>query len=173
MNKEVRDRLRVRAIAMAEEPEQKIVASATIEVIMFTLALETYGIESSFVKEVCPLKDFTPIPAVPAYILGIINLRGQIVTVIDLKKLFSFPEKGFGELNKVIIIHNEHMEFGILADVVLGTKLLALDEIMLAPATVTGIGEEFLKGVTKENLIVLNAWSLLSDENIVINDEVI
>jgi len=172
MKKEISTILKNRAIAMAQEPEQKKVASAVIEVIKFTLASETYGIESVFVREVCPLRDFTLLPGVPSYIFGIINVRGQILPVVDLKKFFNLPEKGLGDLNRVIILCDDQMEFGILADVVHGTRDIELEDIRAVPPTVTGIGEEYLKGVTKERLIVLNAKRLLSDKSIVVNDEV-
>jgi len=172
MKKEIRIKLKNRAIAMAQEPEQKRAASAAIGVILFTLAAETYGIESAFVREVYPLRDFTALPGVPPYIFGIINVRGQILPVVDLKKFFNLPEKGLGDLNRVIILYNDQMEFGILADVVNGTKDIEPEDIVTVPATVTGIGEEYLKGVTKERLIVLNAARLLSDKNIVVNDVV-
>jgi len=172
MKKENRTKLKNRAIAMAQEPMQKKEASIIIEVIAFTLVTEIYGIESIFVKEVYTLTDFTPLPGVPSYIFGIINVRGQILPVIDLKKFFNLPEKGLGELNKVIILSNGQMEFGILADVVHGTQEIELEDIRGVPSTVTGIGEEYLKGVTKERLIVLNAKRLLSDKSIVVNEEV-
>jgi Chemotaxis signal transduction protein len=172
MKKEIRTILKNRAIVLAQEPEQKKVASAVCEIITFTLAAETYGIESAFVREVYPLKDFTPLPGVPPYIFGIINVRGQILPVVDLKKFFNLPEKGLGELNRVIILCNDQMEFGILADVVHGTRTIELEDILVVPPTVSGIGEEYLKGITKESLIVLNAEKLLSDKNIVVNEEV-
>ena len=94
MKKEIHTILKNRAIAMAQEPEQKRAASSTIGVIAFTLATETYAVESAFVREVYPLRDFTPLPGVPPYIFGIINVRGQIIPVVDLKKFFNLPEKG-------------------------------------------------------------------------------
>jgi len=172
MKKEIRAKLKDRARVMALEPEEKKAASAIIGLISFALVTETYGIESAFVREVSPLKDFTPLPGVPSYILGIINIRGQILPVVDLKKFFNLPEKGLGELNKVIILSNGQMEFGILADVVHGTQSIELEDIQIVPPTVSGIGEEYLKGVTKENLIVLNAERILSDKNIIVNEEV-
>lgn len=172
MKKEIRTLLKMRAVAMAKEPEQKRKTSTTTEIIEFTLAGESYGIESAFVREVYPLNDFTPLPGVPSFILGIVNVRGQILPVVDLKKFFNLPEKGLGELNKVIILRDEHLEYGILADVVNGTKMIYMEEVLPVPPTVTGIGEEYLKGVTKESLIVLNAEKLLSDKNIVVNEEV-
>jgi purine-binding chemotaxis protein CheW len=172
MKKEVRTLLKNRAIALAHEPEQKKVASAVIEIITFTLASEIYGIESAFVKEVYPLKDFTPLSGVPPFVFGIINVRGQILPVVDLKKFFNLPEKGLGELNRVIILCNDLMEFGILADVVHGIQTIDLEDIHVVPFTVSGIGEEYLKGVTKESLIIIDADKLLSDKSIVVNSEV-
>jgi purine-binding chemotaxis protein CheW len=173
MKKEIRIKLKNRAIAMAQEPVQKRAASANIDVIVFTLAAESYGIESFFVREVYPLRDFTPLPGVPSYIFGIINVRGQILPVVDLKKFFNLPEKGLGDLNRVIILYNDKMEFGILADVVHGIQDIELEDLLVVPPTVTGIGEEYLKGVTKEHVVVLDAESILNDKKIIVNEEVI
>lgn len=173
MKKEIRSCLRNRAVAMATEPEQMRETSAKTEIIKFILATESYGIESAFVREVYPLKDLTPLPGVPPYIFGIINVRGQILPVIDLKIFLNLPEKGLGDLNKVIILHNSEMEFGILADVMEGTQTLALEDIREAPPAIRGIGGKYLKGITKENIIILEAESLLHDEKIIVNEEVI
>ena len=164
--------LKARARALAKEPEQAVAARSFIEITEFRLASETYGIESSFVREVYPLKDFTPLPGVPPFVLGIVNVHGQILSVVDLKKFFNLPDKGLGELNKVIILHNGRMEFGILADAVLGTQSVPLDAIQAPPVTVTGIGAEYLRGVTKERVIVLDAEKILDDEKIVVHEEV-
>ena len=173
MKKEIRTILKNRAIAMAQVPVQKKEASVIIEVIAFTLVSEIYGIESVFVKEVYTLTDFTPLPGVPSYIFGIINVRGQILPVIDLKKFFNLPEKGLGELNKVIILSNGQMEFGILADVVLGTQSIELEDIKVVPPTVTDIGEKYLKGITKDHIVMLDAERILNDEKIMVNEQVI
>jgi purine-binding chemotaxis protein CheW len=169
MKKEIRTILKNRAIAMAQVPVQKKEESVIIEVIAFTLVTEIYGIESVFVKEVYTLTDFTPLPGVPSYIFGIINVRGQILPVIDLKKFFNLPEKGLGELNKVIILSNGQMEFCILADVVLGTQSIKLKDIQTVPPTVTGIGENYLKGITKEHIVLLEAENILNDEKVIVN----
>ncbi len=172
MKKEIHTLLKKRAAAIAKEPEERMATSDSFEIIKFTLADETYGIDSAFVREVYPMKDFTSLPGVPPFILGIINVRGQILPVVDLKKFFNLPEKGSGELKRVIILRDERMEFGILTDTVIGTKVIYSDEVLPVPSMVTGIGEEYLKGVTKESLIVLNAEKLLADKNIVVNDVV-
>jgi purine-binding chemotaxis protein CheW len=172
MNKITRSILKARALSLAAETEIKGDSNSITELIEFNLATEIYGIESSFVREVYSLKEFTSLPGVPSFILGIVNVRGQILPVVDLKKFFNLPAEGIGELNKIIILHNEQMEFGILADEISGIKIISSEDILTVPPTVTGIGERYLKGVTNDRLIILSAENLLSDKNIVVNDEV-
>lgn len=172
MKKEIRALLKMRAVSMASEPELKRDSADMIEVIGFKLSNENYCFESSFVREVFPLNDFTPLPGVPAFILGIVNVRGQILPVVDLKKFFNLPEKGIGELNKIIILHNENMEVGILADEIEGSKVIYQDELLSIPLIISAIGKKYLKGITKENLIVLSAKILLSDKSIIVNEVV-
>lgn len=164
--------LKKRAHALALRDDSESIQQECIEIIVFRLAYEIYGIETSFVREVYPLKDITPLPGTPSFVVGIINVRGQIVSVIDLKKFFNLPDKGLGELNKVIIMCNERMEFGILADVVEGTRSVILEDILAAPPAVPGIGKKYLKGVSKDHIVLLEAESLLNDENIIVSDVV-
>jgi len=166
-----RSLLKARARTLAKEPEAISKAREFLEITEFRLAAETYGLPSAFVREVHPLKDFTPLPGVPPFVLGIINVRGQILSIVDLKKFFNLPEKGLGEFNKVIILRNDRMEFGIMADAILGTYSIPLDAIQAAPQTVTGIGAEYLKGVTGEGVIVLDAGKILDDNKIIVNQE--
>jgi purine-binding chemotaxis protein CheW len=161
--------LRARAQTLAIEKTDESVSEEFLEIIGFRLSTETYGIETAFVREVYPLKDFTMLPGIPAFVLGIINVRGQIISVIDLKKFFNLPGKGLGELNKVIIIKNDRMEFGILADVILGTQLIPVASIQTSLPKISGIGGEYLKGVTAEHLIMLDAKNILEDEKIIVN----
>ncbi len=169
---EKRSILKSRAHELARETEKAVEGRNFIDIIEFRLAYENYGIESSFVREVYPLSNFTPVPGTPPFVLGIVNVRGQILSVVDLKKFFSLPEKGLGELNKVIIIRNELMEFGILADIIVGSRSISLDAMQAAPPTITGIGAEYLKGICEERLIILDAEKILSDENIIVHQEI-
>lgn len=169
---ETRSILKKRARALAQEPEKIETNREFLEIVVFGLSQETYGIESTFVREVYPLKDLTPLPCTPAFVLGIINVRGQIISVLDLKKFFNLPEKGLGDLNKIIIIRSGMMEFGILADVINGTRRIPLETIQSAPLTVTGIGAEYLRGVSSERVIILNTEKILCDEKIIVHQTV-
>ncbi len=163
--------LRQRASLLARE-ETKEDPGQQIEIVEFLLGYERYGVESFFVREVYPLKDLTPVPCTPSHVLGIINVRGQILSIIDLKKFFDLPDKGLGDLNRVIILKTNEMEFGVLADVILGVRPFARDKLQQAMPTLTGIREDYLKGIAPDRTIILDCARILSDRGIVVNEEV-
>jgi len=164
--------LKARAQKLARDDAKEKPAGESIEVVEFLLAYETYGIESSYVREICSLKELTPVPCTPPFVLGIINVRGQIVSVIDMKIFFDLPEHGLTDLNKVIIVHDEKMEFGILADSILGVRKIRREEIQPPLPTLTGVGAEYLTGVTKEPLVILDMAKILSSKNLVVHEEI-
>ena len=144
----------------------------SIEIVVFGLASETYGIEDSYIREVYPLKELTTVPCTPPFVFGIINVRGKILPVIDLKKFFDLPEKGINDLNRAIIVNDGRMEFGILADVVLEVHSILLREIQPPLPTFTGTRAEYIRGVTKERLAVLDIEKILSDKKIIVHEEI-
>jgi purine-binding chemotaxis protein CheW len=164
--------LKARARELARDGEKENAVGESIEVVEFLLAYEKYGIESSYVREIHPLRELTPVPCTPPFVLGIINVRGQIISVIDMKKFFDLPERGLTDLNKVIIVHDEKMEFGILADSILGVRKISREEIQPPLPTLTGVGAEYLTGVTKEPLVVLDVATMLSSSNLVVHEEI-
>ena len=146
---EKKEILHARARALAREPKKKEEIEKSIEVVEFLLAYERYGIESRFVREVYPLRELTPLPCTPAFVLGIINVRGQILSVIDIKKFFDLPEKGLTDLNKVIIVHGGGLDLGILADLILHGKTDIVSNVeALSPA-------RFVKGELLHETAVL------------------
>lgn len=167
---EKRSILRARARVLAREPE-KDAEEQSLEIIQFRLAGETYGIVSAFVREIYPLKELTPLPGTPTFVLGIINVRGRILSVVDLRVFFNLPQKGLGDLNKAIILSNDRMEFGILADAILETCRVSLETIQPAPLALTGLGSEYLKGVTEKGWIILDGARILDDEKMLVHQE--
>ena len=164
--------LKARAQALARQPGQAEAAGEHVEVVEFVLAHERYAVETRYVREVYPLENLTPLPCTPAFVLGIVNLRGEILSVIDLKKFFELPEKGLTDLNKVIVLQSGNMRFGILADAVAGVRRVPLVGIQPSLPTLTGVREAYLKGVTAERTVVLDAEKLLADERIVVQEQV-
>jgi purine-binding chemotaxis protein CheW len=163
--------LKARARELARNGEKEKPVGESIEVVEFLLAYEKYGIESSYIREIYPLRELTPVPCTPPFVLGIINVRGEIVSVIDMKKFFALPERGLTDLNKVIIVRDDKMEFGILADAILGVRSILREEIQASLPTLTGIRAEYLTGVTKEPLVLLDVAKMLSAKNLLVHDE--
>lgn len=163
--------LKARAIALAEEGGEVEEAGAHLEVVEFLLAHEKYAFELAHIREVYPLKDFTALPGAPSFVLGIISLRGEIISVVDLKKFFELPPVGLTDLNRVIVLHSEEMEFGILADEILGVRAIPVGVIQTSLPTLTGIRTKYLKGVTGDSVVILDGEKMLSDKNLIICQE--
>ena len=77
-------------------------AGQLLQLVCFNLADEEYGVDINFVQEVIRVQKITPVPQMPPSVLGVINIRGNIVTVFDLRKQFGLPERPFGEANCVL-----------------------------------------------------------------------
>lgn len=164
--------LRARARALARTPPRATAAGAMLEVLEFRLASERYAVESRLVQEVHPLRDLTPLPCTPPFVLGIVNVRGRILPVLDLKKFFDLPERGLTDLHRIILVHGNNLELGLLADVIVGVRNVRADSLLPSLPTLTGIRADFLKGVSDERLVVLDLDRILRDPKIVVHEEV-
>ncbi|CAK0752921.1 purine-binding chemotaxis protein CheW [Gammaproteobacteria bacterium] len=159
---EARARKAAKAPAKPDETKQ-------LEILNFALAGETYAIETRYIREVCRLKDLTALPGTPPFLAGVMNLRGQILAIIDLRKVFEFPDRGLTELNRVIVLRGGGNEFGLLADAIEGVRLLAVTALQDCFPTLTGVREKFLKGVTGQMLVVLDGGRMLEDPSLKVN----
>jgi purine-binding chemotaxis protein CheW len=168
---ETRAVLKTRAEALARENDDGALEREYLEVVSFLLGQEKYGVESCYVREVWPLNELTPLPGTPPFVLGIVNVRGQVLSVIDIRKLFDLPQKGVGDLDRIIVLQNGVMELGILGNSILGVVQIPTDELQPTLPTLTGLRGEYLKGVTPDRMAILNAARLLSDENIIVREE--
>ncbi|MBF0118163.1 MAG: chemotaxis protein CheW [Desulfobacterales bacterium] len=172
MNLDKEEILLQRAKDLAKKKEIIEAKLLQLDIVEFYLSNEKYGIESLFIREILPLKDLTPLPFTPPFLMGIINVRGQILPVMDLKFFFDLPAKGIHDFQKVIIVSYNSMETCIIADSIIAAKSIPLTSIQPAPPTLKGIQAEYIKGVTKEFLIILDIEKILTDKKIIIHDEV-
>ena len=163
--------LRERAQALARVPAPPV-AGTVLELLEFGLASERYAIERRYVQEVHPLRELTPLPGTPAFILGIVNVRGRMVPVLDLKKFFELPERGLTDLHRTIIVRGHDLEIGLLADVIIGIRGVAAETLQPSLPTLTGIRADYLRGVTAGRLVVLAVDRILGDPKIIVHEEV-
>lgn len=166
------DILRARARALAQLPPTLPAAGSQLEILEFRLASERYAVETRHVQEVYPLRELTPLPCTPPFVLGVVNVRGRILPVLDLKKFFELPERGLTDLHRIIRVSGNDLDLGLLADVVVGTRNIAADSLQPSLPTLTGIRQDYLRGVNDERLVVLDLARILSDPKIVVHEEV-
>ena len=163
--------LEARARMLAREPEIPKVGAERFDIVEFLLAYERYGIATAYVREVYPLVELTPLPGTPPFVLGIANVRGQIVSVMDIKRFFDLPEKGLTNLNQLLIVRKGDMELGILADEVLGVRSIGLEEMHPPLPTMTGVRAQYLRGITGDRLAILDIENILGDRRIIVEKQ--
>jgi purine-binding chemotaxis protein CheW len=163
--------LKQRAKDLAQQKDRQDQTIDSIETVEFILSNEHYAIELNYIREVYPLKDLTSLPCTPSFVSGIINVRSQIVSIIDLKKFFDLPEHDLDAKKRVIILHNNQIEFGILADQIKGVLSIPINNIQMSMLTLQGIGSEYIKGVTEQRIVILDAEKILSDARIIVHEE--
>ena len=163
--------LKKRATILAREARNTGAGEEYIEIVEFLLAHERYGIETQHIREVCPLKELTPLPSTPPFVLGVVNARGRIVPVVDIKTIFGLPHRGLTDLNKLIIVRANGMELGLLADMIVGVQRVPLQDIQPSLPTLSGIRADYLKGVTKERLVIIDAGKMLLDEKLLVHGD--
>lgn len=161
--------LNERARVVAHKKKATHVGDGGVEVVEFILHPERYVIEGKYIREVLSLNEITTIPGTPDFVMGVINFRGTILSIVNLKVIFGLTEKGLTELNKVIILRNDTMEFGIVADGIVGNKRILFSTLSDAPLTLDGTGADFVSGITDEGLIVLDANRMLNSTQLIID----
>ena len=158
-----------RARVLARVPERMPGPSEVVEVALFTLAGARYAVETRYISKVVRLTDFTPVPGTPGFLGGLLNLRGEILALVDLRAFFGIPASGLTDLSRILVLGVERNEFGIMADAVQEVITLRIDAVLEPPASIPGAGRPFLMGVTVEGLVVLDGGALIGDEDLFVD----
>lgn len=135
--------------------------------VTFQLDREMYGVNVMQVREVLRYSDIAPVPGAPAYVLGIINLRGNVVSVIDTRMRFGLPPSEVTDNTRIMIIESERQVVGILVDSVAEVVDLNTSEIDDTPNVGTEESAKFICGVCNREddlLILIDLYKLLSEE---------
>ena len=141
------------------------------QLVVFTLKQNDteceYGVPITKVQEIIPMANPTKLPQAPDFVEGIINLRGRIIPIIDLKKRFDMGASNITAESRSVVVEVEGQTVGIIVDEVSEVLRLATDSIEPPPAVVGGITSEYLTGVGKLQdrlLILLDMDKILSDQ---------
>lgn len=162
--------LKTRAEKLAK-PVKDTTVSGDLEILKFTLANEIYAFETKYIKEVLELKELVPLPLTPNFVKGIICLRGEIISVLDIKTFFNLQFQGITDLNRVIILRLNEMAFGILADKILNVENIFSSHLHKSLLSSNSILGDYILGVTSDRLTVLDGYKFLTEDKIIVSDE--
>ena len=152
---------------MSDEKRNENSNDEILQWVTFRLDNEKYGINVMQVQEVLRFSEIAPVPGAPTYVLGIINLRGNVVTVIDTRSRFGLKSSEISDSTRVVIIELEQQIVGILVDSAAEVVYLRASEIDVAPNVGNDESAKFIQGVCNregELLILVDLDKLLSDD---------
>jgi len=143
-----------------------------IQLIVFIAGNEEFGVPIDSVREIIKVGAITPIPDSPGYIKGIINVRGEIVTALDIKKRFSLTAKKNVEIKHIIVTKQEDGLFGLMVDEVIEVLRIKQSEIKPPPALITKIHKKYVTGVVTHDerlIILLDLAKVLAQKDLLIS----
>jgi purine-binding chemotaxis protein CheW len=140
---------------MAEKKEQS--ANPLLQLVIFKIGEEEFGVEITRVKEIIRLQPITRIPRTPDFLEGVINLRGKIIPVVDLRRRLGLPPKEPDKKTRIIVIEEEDRMVGFLVDAVTEVLRIPDQTTELPPNLKTGIDRSFITsiGILDKRLIIL------------------
>lgn len=142
---------------------------------IFTLNQEFFGVELSLVQEFIKFKQVTPIPCTPNFILGNINLRGEVITIIDIRGLFNLPISMFKAENQAVIVNVEGVVVGLMIDAVNDIFMLNPEDLTLTESKENQINQAYLQGVIpyqEKMLGVINLPEIILGGNLLVDEAV-
>jgi len=163
--------LKARAKQLAQERTHEEEDGESIEVTVFSVAKKLYAVELRYIEEVLPVGNITPLPGAPNYILGILNIRGRIVALNDLKPIFGLSDEAGGQPNHGVVVVDGEMELALAADELVGVTTLKQLHLIPPPPTMTPDQKLFIRGVTQNHLIVLDAAAMLASKALIVNQK--
>jgi len=130
---------------------------AILQLVTFKLGTEEFGVDILKVQEINKMMNITKIPNAPAFIEGVINLRGKIIPIVDLRKRFGFREQPYDKSTRIIVVELEGLVLGFIVDSVSEVLRIPENTIEPPPSMVAGIESEYIEGVGKldDRLLIL------------------
>ncbi|MDY6969648.1 MAG: chemotaxis protein CheW [Spirochaetota bacterium] len=135
--------------------------------VTFLIGNETYGVEVLKVQEIIGMTEITHVPNTSYFMEGIINLRGSVVAVIDLRKKFKMEEREYDNFTVIIIVEVNEKLIGMIVDSVSDVANIPVSTMQSTPQFTSNIETEFIKGIGQVDdslVIILNVDKILTDE---------
>lgn len=159
---------RARALA-ALAPKQAAPDEDMLEVLVFRCGGERYAFETAHIAHVCPKLPITRIHGTPNYVVGVVAQEGEVISVIDLRSLLALPVASLVDQEAIVVLRNEAMEFGVLADEILGVERHRASSLEQELPALPGAAQACLVGITSDRTAILDARVLLADPALVVD----
>jgi len=150
-----------------DRKEQQQYSGEKIQVVSFHLGSEEYGVDISQVQEMIRMVDITHVPRAPHFMEGVINLRGQLIPIIDLRTRFGMPRNAHTKNTRIVVTEIAGKRVGIIVDSVSEVLNLPIENVEEAPEMIAGVGTEYISGVGKVNdrlIILLELQKVISTQ---------
>jgi len=127
------------------------------QLVVFDLSTEAYGVDIGAVREIIRLQDITKVPRTPEFVEGVINLRGKVIPVVDLRKRFGLPAEEESKENRIVVVDIGAQDIGVIVDAVTEVLRIATDSVEPPSSVITTADSEYLLGIAKldSRLIIL------------------
>ncbi|MDD4680115.1 MAG: chemotaxis protein CheW [Clostridia bacterium] len=138
-----------------------------MQLVIFCLGKEEYGVDIMQIKEIVPYKEPVKVPSTPLFIEGVINLRGEIIPIVNLKKRFNISGDTIGEQTRIIVMNIESKKVGFIVDEASEVITINNENIEKAPEIIVGIDRKYITGIGKVEeriLIILDLDKLFNEK---------
>lgn len=157
------------AQVLAEDQEEDELLTDETQLVTFKVDREEYGVHIMQVQEIIRLAAITRVPRAPSFVEGIMDLRGKVLPVVDLRKRFALPTKEHTENSRVVVVNIDDMTLGLIVDAISEVMRLPNGAIEPPPRIIAGIESRFLKGIgrlEKRLLILLDLDKVFSEDEV-------
>ena len=154
-------------MADAKEDRKQQLSGEVVQVVSFALGSEEYGVDISQVQEIIRMVEITHVPRAPHFMEGVINLRGQLIPIIDLRTRFGMQRINATKSTRIVVTEIGSKRVGIVVDSVSEVINIPIENVEDAPEMIAGVGTEYIQGVGKIDdrlIIMLDLTMVMSGE---------
>lgn len=157
-----------------------------VDIAIIRLGQEVYGLEANYIYNIRALDSLTRVPRTPDWVAGVVNLRGRIISVLDLPRFLGLPpaakdDEPEASQRDLVVVETPAMELALLVDEVLAIEALPTGQIQEATSAVRGIQAEYMRGIVLPTqseagaapLLILDLPALLADKRLIVHEDII
>jgi purine-binding chemotaxis protein CheW len=172
---ELRDLWYRRALELSRFPDHEKAQGNRLNLVTFTLGLDHYGVGLEMVREIQRAGRITPVPTAPDFIVGVMNLRGNILSVVDIRTFFGLPKVTIGDKTRILVVEGAGLRIGILVERVDEITDVKEEDIKPPLSSDKGLAEDYIRGIVTyrgEMLIVIDLGKVLENPRLVVEEKV-